>query len=170
MRSAVRRLARYGSESRASDLHALDTFALEEVLAALAPPSDAAEVEQARALVEIAAHATARDDVIAHGADVAAARACVERWRAFWSVYGADFVVLAGPSRLAAMVLETRYRKWAVGALTRRLGLDADGRPVVIGPDGPTVGGYPLLGVLRACSFARLARTPPGVRVTLVVR
>lgn len=131
VRSAVRRLSRYGSDSRAADLYALDTFALEEVLGELEVPRDAADVEHARTLVAIAAHATDRDDVIPRGADVATAGACVERWRSFWSVYGADFVVLAGPSRLAAMVLEARYGKWALAAMTRRLGVDADGRPVL---------------------------------------
>ncbi len=45
--------------------------------------------------------------------------------------------------------------------------LPPDGRPLIIGPDGPTVGGYPLLGVLGSSALARLARTPPGATVTL---
>lgn len=131
VRSAVRRLARYGSEPRAVELHALDTFALAEVLAALELPHDAASLDRARALVAIAAHATDRPDLIGPAADFVAARQCVERWRAFWSVYGADYVVLAGPSRVVAMIVETRYGKWALGALTQRLGIGADGRPVL---------------------------------------
>jgi ABC-type dipeptide/oligopeptide/nickel transport system permease component len=131
VRSAVRRLARYGSESRAADLYVLDTFSLEEVLAALERPTDAASVERARALVAIAAHVTGRPDAIGPSDGVDAARACVERWQAFWSVHGADYVVFAGPTRVAAMVLETRYGKWALGALALRFGVASDGRPVL---------------------------------------
>lgn len=56
-----------------------------------------------------------------------------------------------------------RSRPLVVGAVQ----LPPDGRPIVIGPDGPSVGGYPLLGVLRSSSMARLGRTPPGGLVTL---
>jgi KipI family sensor histidine kinase inhibitor len=56
-----------------------------------------------------------------------------------------------------------RSRPLVVGAVQ----LPPDGRPLVIGPDGPTVGGYALLGVLRSSSLARLGRTPPGAGVTL---
>jgi KipI family sensor histidine kinase inhibitor len=43
--------------------------------------------------------------------------------------------------------------------------LPPDGQPIVIGPDGPTVGGYPILGILTARALSRLGRTPPGARV-----
>jgi KipI family sensor histidine kinase inhibitor len=59
-----------------------------------------------------------------------------------------------------------RSRPLVVGAVQ----LPPDGRPIVIGPDGPSVGGYPLLGVLRSSSLARLGRTPPGAAVTLRAR
>jgi ABC-type dipeptide/oligopeptide/nickel transport system permease component len=38
---------------------------------------------------------------------------------------------MTGTSRLAATVLETRYGKWAFGAVTQRLGRGADGVPVL---------------------------------------
>ena len=41
--------------------------------------------------------------------------------------------------------------------------LPPDGRPVVIGPDGPTVGGYRVVAVLTRASCALLARLRPGV-------
>ncbi|WP_437959279.1 ABC transporter permease subunit [Sorangium sp. So ce119] len=131
VRSAVRRLVRYGSSSRAAELHELDTFALQPVIAALQPPRDAATLEQARALVDVAAHIAEIDDRIAPGEDLAEARACVTRWKSFWNVYRSDFEVFTGPTRLAATVLETRYGKWALGAVTHRLGVAATGEPVL---------------------------------------
>ncbi len=40
-----------------------------------------------------------------------------------------------------------------------------DGNPIVIGPDGPTTGGYPVVAVLDAPSRAALARLRPGSEV-----
>lgn len=40
-----------------------------------------------------------------------------------------------------------------------------DGNPIVIGPDGPTTGGYPVIAVLDAASRAALARLRPGAEV-----
>ncbi|APR75195.1 Oligopeptide transport system permease protein OppB [Minicystis rosea] len=131
VRSAVARLVRYGSTSRAADLHELDTFVLDDVLGALEPPRDAASVTRARALVDVAAHVTGRDDRISPGDGVAAARACVERWQAYWLVYRSDFVTDAGLSRVAGMALETRYGKWAYEAVIHRFGKSAAGTPVL---------------------------------------
>lgn len=130
LRSAVRRLERYRSASRAADLEELDTYALPFLFEALTPPDDAAGVDAARVLVDVAAHVTGRDDRIGLGDDPASARACVERWRRWWATYGSDYVVFTGPMRVAAVVLETRYGKWALGTVTRGLGLGADGTPV----------------------------------------
>ena len=130
VRSAVARLVRYGSASRAADLHELDTFVLDDVIAALEMPRDDAGVRRARSLVEVAAHVTAREDRIAPGDDVTAARAAVDRWRAYWSVYRSDFVADTGLARVADMVLETRYGKWAHAAVTHQLGKSAGGAPV----------------------------------------
>ena len=37
-----------------------------------------------------------------------------------------------------------------------------DGTPIVLGPDHPTTGGYPVLAVVRATSFGALARKRAG--------
>jgi peptide/nickel transport system permease protein len=133
VRSAVRRLSRYGSASRATELRELDTFVLEDVIGALEHPRDSASFERSRALIDVAAHVTGREDRIAPGDDFDAASECVERWNSFWMVYRHDFVTLDSPSRIAAIVTETRYGKWALGAVTRRLGVGADGVPVLDG-------------------------------------
>lgn len=127
VKSAVARLARRGSASRATELRELDTFALDPVLSALERPTDDASIARAAALVDIAAHVTDKDDRIRPGDDLGRARACVERWQKFWSVYRNDYVPLSGPALLAAMLTETRYGKWALGALTQRLGTRSDG-------------------------------------------
>jgi ABC-type dipeptide/oligopeptide/nickel transport system permease component len=127
----VRRLSRYGTASRAEELRELDTFVLEDVLTSLRVPHDRPSFEQARALVDIAAHVTGRSDRIAPGDDLPTAAACVERWRSYWMVYRSDFVEFVGMSRIAATALETRYGKWALGAVVYRLGIGRDGVPVL---------------------------------------
>jgi biotin-dependent carboxylase-like uncharacterized protein len=42
-----------------------------------------------------------------------------------------------------------------------------DGTPIVLGPDHPTTGGYPVLAVLRPASQAALARLWPGAWIRL---
>ncbi len=42
-----------------------------------------------------------------------------------------------------------------------------DGNPIVIGPDGPTTGGYRVIGVLGRAARDRLSRLRPRSRVTL---
>jgi peptide/nickel transport system permease protein len=132
VRSAVQRLARYGSSSRASELLELDTFALEDVLISLAPPTDDASLFRARALIEIAAHVTGRDDRIAANDSREAAAACVERWKHYWAVYRSDFVSLSSSAaRLKALILETRYGKWLIGFAQHRLGRLSGGGAVL---------------------------------------
>jgi len=132
VRSAVSRLTRYGSAARATDLLELDTFVLDDVIAEMTPPEDAASVRRARALTEVAAHVTGRDDAIPEGASIEDARAAVARWHAFWSVYRGDFTSDGGLDRMAGSVLETRYGKWAYEAVTERFGRGAPGdRPVL---------------------------------------
>lgn len=130
VRSAVQRLMRYGTESREAELKELDTFALEHVLLALQPPTDPASLQQARSLIDIAAHVTGSSDRIEPGDNLDQARAVVDRWRAFWNVYRSDFTVFTGTSRVIALMLETRYGKWALGAITHDLGLSSSGESV----------------------------------------
>jgi biotin-dependent carboxylase-like uncharacterized protein len=44
-----------------------------------------------------------------------------------------------------------------------------DGRPVVMGPDHPTSGGYPVLGVVADNSWDRLAQARPGDRLSFTL-
>jgi ABC-type dipeptide/oligopeptide/nickel transport system permease component len=130
VRSAVQRLVRYRSASRAADLRELDTFALPDIFLVLEVPRDAAGIEIARPLVDIIAHATGETDVLATS-DLEAARACVQRWRHWWTVHRSDYTLFSGVSRISAVVVETRYGKWALGAVTERFGRVEGGTPVL---------------------------------------
>lgn len=48
--------------------------------------------------------------------------------------------------------------------------LPPDGRPIVVGPDGPTTGGYRVIGVLPRDARDALARLRPGAAVRLLAR
>jgi biotin-dependent carboxylase-like uncharacterized protein len=94
---------------------------------------------------------------------------------------GAYEALLAGPWRVSR--LGDRVGVRLEGARVPREGPDlalpvpmirgaveitTDGTPIVLGPDHPTTGGYPVLAVLRASSQPALARRRPGEAVTLV--
>lgn len=160
VRSAVSRLVRYGSTTRVADLVELDTFALDDVLGALRVPTDRAEIDRARVLTDVAAHVTGRDDRISPGDDGDAARACVERWQTYWAVYRSDFIALTGPARVAAVLLETRYGKWALGAVTQRFGPSRGGGAVLdeLARRAPTT----LWIVFAAIALAYAAAIPLG--------
>jgi hypothetical protein len=110
---ALDRLIRYGDDGRADELEQLDTFVLPAVFERLRMPTSEAELERTRILVGVAAHVTGKDDVIERGATLTEARACVGRWRAFWSVYESDFTTFDGLGRVLATVRRTRYGRAA---------------------------------------------------------
>lgn len=88
---------------------------------------------------------------------------------------GALDVLLASEWRLSRLVDRTGAR--LEGGRVPRSGPDlaapvpmrrgavqitTDGTPIVLGPDHPTTGGYPVLAVVRAASFGALAQRRPG--------
>ena len=46
--------------------------------------------------------------------------------------------------------------------------ITASGEPIVLMPDGPTVGGYPVIGVVHSADLGRLAQRLPGESVRFV--
>ncbi|WP_255209251.1 urea amidolyase family protein [Microbacterium oleivorans] len=48
------------------------------------------------------------------------------------------------------------------GMLPGAVQVPPDGRPVVLGPDGPVTGGYPVIGVVTSAGRAALAQARPG--------
>lgn len=70
---------------------------------------------------------------------------------------------LDGPPLTTAPVeLVSRGVRW--GAIQ----LPPDGRPIVLLPDGPTVGGYPVVGVVVSADLPLLGQLRPGDRVRCV--
>ncbi|MBI5536794.1 MAG: ABC transporter permease [Deltaproteobacteria bacterium] len=130
VRRAVRRLGSYGSEARRTELVELDTFALEEIVDGFGEVQTSDDVARVARMIEVAAHVTGRDDKLPPEASVSDASRCVTRWRHWWLDARSDYVVLAGPGRLAAMLLETRYGHWALSAGAMRLGVGPGGAPV----------------------------------------
>lgn len=51
------------------------------------------------------------------------------------------------------------------GLLPGAVQVPADGHPIVIGPDGPTTGGYPKIGVVASIDQRLLAQSRPGTAV-----
>jgi ABC-type dipeptide/oligopeptide/nickel transport system permease component len=126
---AVSRLVRHSTELRAKDLQEIDTYALAEVMAAMAETKD--QDAQAR-LSAVAAHATGRSVVIPEGASPEFAHRAVTDWQEWWYVHRADYVALSGAERVTATATETRYGKWIARAATGQLGVSVrDGEPVI---------------------------------------
>jgi ABC-type dipeptide/oligopeptide/nickel transport system permease component len=125
---AVHRLVLHASDLRERDLVEVDTYALSEVIPAMAATDDR---EAIRALAALATHASGRPGAIAFDADDDALHLAVAGWQAWWQVHESDYVAYEGAPRVAAALLETRYGKWILGAAAGQLGISAiDGLPI----------------------------------------
>jgi len=71
---------------------------------------------------------------------------------------------LSGPS-LERSRFDDRSRPMIVGALE----VPPDGQPIVLGPEHPTTGGYPVIGVIVQADRGRFFATPIGGTVRFVV-
>lgn len=72
-------------------------------------------------------------------------------------------VRLEGPALIRIRAGELASEAMLPGALQ----VPPDGRPVVLGVDGPVTGGYPVIAVATAESLGRLAQARPGTRVRI---
>jgi peptide/nickel transport system permease protein len=125
---AVDRLAEHGSDLRERDLAALDTFALPEILRAVASGVDRATLER---LTRIAHRVSERGPIAAQDAAAGDVQRALTDWQEWWFVHATEFVALDGADRAIAVVTETRYGKWLRRAASGELGLSAiDGAPI----------------------------------------
>jgi peptide/nickel transport system permease protein len=125
---AVTRLVEHGTDLRERDLRVVDTFALPEIMQAIADGPD--RVALAR-LTRLAAHATGRGHELPEAAGSTLMRRILADWREYWYVHRTEFVVLDGAERVSATVGETRYGKWIMRAATGHLGISIrDGEPI----------------------------------------
>lgn len=127
VRRDVRRLVKKGTELREQDLRQADTFAVDELVAAL--PS--ANAEALVRLTRLLARSTGRGAVASESNRTNHARV-VEDWQSWWYVHRSDYVALDGAERVVASFARTRYGLWALRAATGKLGESSrDGEPVL---------------------------------------
>lgn len=130
VRRAVKRFAERPSALRRTEVRELDTFALEELIDELRPVTTPADVVRVRNLGEAAAHATGTAGQLPEGASVDDARRAVRHWEEFWLSHRGEFASFEGARRLAAMVLETRYGRWAEHVIRFGLGSSNEGASI----------------------------------------
>jgi biotin-dependent carboxylase-like uncharacterized protein len=91
------------------------------------------------------------------------------QWERF---YGATFKVTHAVSRvgyrLEGLPLENRLAADLASepACAGAMQLPPEGQPIVLMADHPTIGGYPVIGVVPSHALGRLAQCPPGTTVT----
>lgn len=127
-RRAVRRLAEHASESRRAEVVELDTYALMPLMAALGPIEHEKDVARAARLIGVASHVTRREPCVSADSSLQQARLCIAHWRSWWLDNETLYRPLSGASKLVATLVQTRYGRWAMRAITFRLGLGTDGR------------------------------------------
>jgi hypothetical protein len=168
VRRAVERLAERSLTLRRDDVLHADTYALEALIQGLGDVHTDRDVARVGRLNPVLMHITGRGEPLPNGAGVSDARRVVERWRVLWLREGADYTVLEGPRRVAALVTETQFGKWLAQAVWWRLGRARSGAEVV----GLVAGAIPrsavhvllLLGIaLVAAAASALADRSAGV-------
>jgi len=130
VRRAVERLADRALTLRRDDVIHADTYALEALIGALGQVREQADVARVARLSSVLVHVTSRGEALAREPSVDDARRAVRRWQRLWLEEGADYSVLEGPRRVAALVTETQFGKWLAQAVAWRLGDAQDGSPV----------------------------------------
>jgi ABC-type dipeptide/oligopeptide/nickel transport system permease component len=129
VRRSVHRLVLHGTSLREEELLEVDTFALDEVMRAMAETRDR---EALARLSSVASHVTGRTVLIAADSDPGFVRRAVADWGEWWYVHRADYVHLEGIERVGAALGETRYGKWVLRAMSGELGVSTrDGEPVI---------------------------------------
>ncbi|HVJ91362.1 MAG TPA: ABC transporter permease, partial [Labilithrix sp.] len=147
VRRSVVRLVQRESSLIEQDLRLVDTFALQQVMAAMKATKDPSALAR---LTRLAAHVSARSaplaivdgapadaspsqgaGILEPSADRARVRAVVSDWLSWWYIHETDYVVLQGGDKVTASIAQTRYAKWVLGAVTGQLGLSTrDGLPI----------------------------------------
>jgi len=131
VRRAVERLAERSLTLRRDDVIHADTYALEALVAALGSVKTEADTARVARLHPVLMHITGRGAALSRSPSVEEAARAVEHWQELWLEEGADYSVLEGPRRVAALVTETQFGKWLAQAFLWRLGRARDGSPVV---------------------------------------
>jgi peptide/nickel transport system permease protein len=130
VRRAVERLSERSLTLRREDVIHADTYALEALITALGKVQSEADVARVARLHPVLMHVTSRGNALSRTPNVAETVRAVESWQRLWLEEGADYTVLDGPKRVAALVTETQYGKWLAQAFMWKLGRAQDGSSV----------------------------------------
>jgi len=130
VRRAVERLAERSLTLRRDDVIHADTYALEALVAALGKVQNAADAARVARLHPVLMHITGRGEGLSRAPTIDEATRAARRWQELWLQEGADYSVLEGPRRVAALVTETQFGKWLAQAVMWRLGRARDGTSV----------------------------------------
>lgn len=131
VRRAVARLAERSLTLRRDDVLHADTYALEALVSALGKVQTERDVARVARLNPVLVHVTGRGALLPTAPSLAQAARAVEGWQRLWLVEGADYTVLEGPRRVAALVTETQFGKWLAQSLLWKLGRAESGVEVV---------------------------------------
>jgi hypothetical protein len=131
VRRAVQRLAERSLTLRRDDVIHADTYALEALIAGLGKVRGAEDIARIERLHPVLMHITGRGEPLPSSPTVEQVGRTVESWQRLWLEQGADYSVLEGPRRVAALVTETQYGKWLAQAFLWKLGRADDGSRVV---------------------------------------
>ena len=164
VRRAVARLAERSLTLRLEDVIHADTYALEDLVAALGDVRGPEDVARLQRLQPVLRHITGRGNALSRSPTVVEAAADVERWRRLWLEEGADYSVIDGPRRVAALVTETQFGKWCAQAFWWRLDRAEDGSRVterVLGA-APSTALHVLVLLLAAVAVAAASSLTGG--------
>lgn len=130
VRRAVERLAERSLTLRRDDVIHADTYALEALIGALGKVRGQADVARVARLHPVLMHITGRGEALPREPSVEQAASAARRWQELWLQEGADYSVLEGPRRIAALATETQFGKWLAQAFFWKLGRTRDGSSV----------------------------------------
>lgn len=130
VRRAVERLSERSLSLRRDDVIHADTYALEALVAALGRVQTQSDVARVTRLHPVLMYITGRGEPLPAAPTSEDAARAAQDWRELWLEEGADYSVLEGPRRVAALVTETQFGKWLAQAVMWRLGRSSDGASV----------------------------------------
>jgi ABC-type dipeptide/oligopeptide/nickel transport system permease component len=128
VRRTVDRLVVRDSAQREDELAQVDTYALFVLVESMRRSTDPGAL---RRLMVAAARVSGRGVVPPENATQQELQRALEDWRSWWFIHRSDYVAYDGATKVAGSVLDTRYGKWMLGAVTSQLGLSTrDGVPI----------------------------------------
>jgi peptide/nickel transport system permease protein len=171
----ARRLAERSLATRREEILGLDTYAVPALLDELGRIETRADAARVATLTEVLSYVNGRDWRVPGDNDPVKAAKTAEVWRAWWSHHRYEYLVLDGPRRVAAMVLQTRYAQWAAEAVRAGLRPTPDSVVQRLGRAAPTTLGLAAMALFGAVvgglgiALVSLSRPRPSGERTLTI-